>query len=227
MVRRGAGLEVWVTTLLCAPLRLGSLTQPPPSSLPQFPPLQSRVHSRPSCSVSERGPRRQSTPGGRPPQAPPICHCYLHSFSLAETHGGASPWGWVGRGRSRRGSALGLPQHHLGLELEASGSLTSGVWFLLRLGPSPKGPGVRQERASVYLCVCCVTDYSLPRLYSGLVLLGLWVPRKTVLPGSKSRIRDGSDGGETRGQGRDSAWGKRAKHQGGLTGGCGAKGNGG
>ena len=35
-------------------------------------------------------------------------------------------------------------------------------------------------------CVSC--GYSLPRLYSGLVLLGLRVPRKTVLPGSKSRI---------------------------------------
>lgn len=121
--------------LLCAPLHLGGLA--PPSSLPQFPPLQSGVHSRPSCSVSERGSRRQSAPGGRPPQAPPICHCYLHSFSLAERDMGERV---DGDGWDLAGAGQGL--HLLSLELEASGPLTPGAWFLLPLGPSLKGPGV-------------------------------------------------------------------------------------
>lgn len=154
MVTRGAGLEVWVTTLLCAPLYLGGLAPPPPSSLPQFPPLQSGVHSRPSCSVSERGSRRQSAPGGRPQQAPPICHCYLHSFSLAERDMGERG---LGDGWDLAGAGQG--QHHLGLELEASGSLTPGAWFLLPLGPPLEGP-VSARSGQAFTRMCRVTIHS-------------------------------------------------------------------
>lgn len=45
-----------------------------------------------------------------------------------------------GDGWDLAGASQGL--HLLSLELEASGPLTPGAWFLLPLGPSLKGPGV-------------------------------------------------------------------------------------
>lgn len=63
------------------------------------------------------------------------------------------------------------------------------LWSLLSAAPGTFSegagcpPGVGKHSPGCASCGC-----SLPRLYSGLVLLGHWVPRKTVLPGSKSHI---------------------------------------